>query len=154
MPKKDGMPPEQNGHDAEMSQDESAVELLATPEGNSDRQPSIGEAIGIGSGSQYDDNIIAKIYEGAAPLIEWGPRGRRTRNMILSEVDVFVENEALSSPHFRIRADYMAKVLRGDSYRSLFGPAKREMNGMEIGGLIIFGVAICAMLFLVATVYA
>ena len=154
MPKDTSKPPEQNGHDADMAEGISGMDLLAPPEGDSSRQPSIGEAIGIGSGGQYDDNIVAKIYEGAAPLTEWGPRGRRSVNTILAEVDIYVENATLASPNFRVRADYMSKVLRGDSYKALFGPPNRQMTGVEIGGLLIFGVAICAMLFLVATVYA
>ena len=150
MPGKTDEQPPQNGHEAELP----PMEPLAMPEGDSDRQPSIGEAIGIGSGGHVDDNIIGKIYEGATPLTEWGPRGSRSRDVLLSEVDIYVENATLASTNFRVRADYMAKVLKGDSYKALFGPSKREMSRIEMGGLIILGVAVCATLFLIATVYA
>jgi hypothetical protein len=68
--------------------------------------------------------------------------------------DIFVENAALTSPTFRVRADHLAKVLSGSSYKALFAPQKKKLSTADLFFLGIFGAMVFGTVFLVGTMYA
>ena len=140
-------PTEQEGLDDELAN-------LARPPGRTDgSHSSVGDVLGIFPGSG-NSSPLAALFEGSQNFEEWSVRGVRSLAVAIAEVEIGLENAALLSESWPIRGDHMKKVAAQRAYHNIFSQGKTGLQKLEFFGLITFGVAMFATVFLIATVYA
>ena len=137
----------ENGHDPEVDvaflteediADKPAASGGDSGDGSSSRQPTLADVLGIAQG-MGESNPLAPLFEGSTAFHEWGPRGNRTANVALAEVQITLEDATLRSPSFPIRGDQMKGIINQNAYKALFGWKVKRIKPYEVGILLAFG---------------
>ena len=127
-------------------------EPITAPEESSSsgpKAPSQMDVLGLFN-SAGEGGTLTPLYKGSNTFAEWGPRGRRTQAMMIAEVDIVSETDALLSDRYPIRGDMMKRTVRQDSLRTLFTPTRLPLSKLEFGALLGFMGMISALVFLVS----
>ena len=146
----------QNGENAGEDVSVGSGIILDPPPGDpskNPRMPSEGDVAGLLKGEGFS-NPYSSLFEGSQQFAEWGPRGKRSWKVALAEVDIKLQDAALQSRSFPLRAGMMKGFTSQKAYRALFSQATPGITKIEVG--ILAGLSICIFGFvtLIALAYA